>query len=106
MSEELGPTWYGVRESHPFLGREIGEPREYAEATAARLDTAVSALMEKAHLQAQEVLAKHRSALDALANELLLHETVDGQQLDAVLAAQGSASPDGEVTKPSASGQR
>ena len=104
MSEELGPTWYGVGESHPFLGREIGEPREYAEATAARLDAAVSKLVEWAHLQAQELLSSHRSALDALANELLLHETVDGQEMDALLAVQGSASPDGEVTMPSTSG--
>ena len=101
MSEELGPTWYGVGESHPFLGREIGEPREYAEATAARLDAAVSKLVEQSHLRAQQLLAEHRSALDALAHELLLHETVDGQEMDALLVGSSAASPDGEVTAPS-----
>ena len=31
MSEELGPVSYGVGETHPFLGREMAQPREYAE---------------------------------------------------------------------------
>ena len=104
MSEELGPIWYGVGETHPFLGREIGSPKEYAEATAAVLDAAVRKMVENAHHQARGLLEEHRAALDALANELLLHETVDGQQLDALLAKAGSggkaetaeASVDGE----------
>jgi len=94
MSEELGPIWYGVGESHPFLGREIGAPKEYAEATAAELDAAVRKLVEKAHRQARGLLEEHRAALDALAGELLLHETLDGKQLDALLARAGS----GEAT--------
>jgi cell division protease FtsH len=93
MSEELGPTWYGVGETHPFLGREIGTSREYAEATAAELDSAVRQMVEKAHKQARELLQKRRMCLDALAGELLLHETVDGQQLDALLAKDESCGP-------------
>ncbi len=90
MSEELGAIWYGVGETHPFLGREIGAPREYAEATAAELDSVVRQMVEKAHRQARDLLEGHRACLDALADELQLHETVDGQQLDALLTKDGS----------------
>src|SRR4029077_1942787 len=41
MSDELGPVFYGIGEEQPFLGREMALPREYAEATAARIDAAV-----------------------------------------------------------------
>jgi len=90
MSEELGAIWYGVGETHPFLGREIGSPREYAEATAAELDAAVRKIVEQAHLQARSLLEGHRACLDALAAELLAHESVDGQRLDALLAGDGT----------------
>ncbi len=90
MSEELGPIWYGAGERHPFLGRELAEPREYAEATAAQLDGAVRSLIDKAHLQAQGILKRHRSLLDALAGELLVHETLDAEQLEALLQRFGA----------------
>ncbi|MHB1417061.1 MAG: ATP-dependent zinc metalloprotease FtsH, partial [Chloroflexota bacterium] len=89
MSEELGAISYGVGETHPFLGREMGAPKEYADATAAEIDVAVRRLVERAHQQALGVLQTHRTCLDALAVELLLHESLDGSQLDALLAADG-----------------
>ena len=89
MSKELGPVWYGVGESHPFLGRELAEPREFADATAAELDATVRRILEVAHRQAADLLQKNRAALDALAEELLIHETVDAARLDELLAAHG-----------------
>ena len=47
MSDELGPVSYNVGERDPFLGREIAAPKEYAEATAARIDVAVTELLEQ-----------------------------------------------------------
>ncbi len=104
MSQELGPIWYGVGERHPFLGRELAEPREYAEATAAQLDTAVRGLMEESHRQARELLERHRPLLDALAGELLVHETLDGEQLEALLRGGGSTdgSEKGQAEPPGA----
>ncbi|MCL5027183.1 MAG: cell division protein FtsH, partial [Chloroflexi bacterium] len=87
MNEELGPVSYGVGETHPFLGRELGQPREYAEATAAQLDRAVRKLVEEAQQRACGLLETHREALDALAGELVAHETVDASRLDALLTS-------------------
>ncbi len=90
MSDQLGPVSYGLGETHPFLGREIGQAREYAEATAAKLDVAIRGLIEQAHRSARDTLEQNRTSLDAIANELLAHETVDRQQLEALLAAEKS----------------
>jgi cell division protease FtsH len=89
MTEELGPVSYGVGETQPFLGRELASPREYAEATAARIDEAVAAIIEAALVQATAIIQRARPALDALADELVAHETVDNKRLDEILVKAG-----------------
>jgi cell division protease FtsH len=91
MSPAVGPVSYGLGETHPFLGREIAQGREYSDETAAALDRAIRGIIEEAYRQARTTLEMHRSLLDALAAELVAHETVDSQQLDALLAQHGSA---------------
>jgi len=93
MSRELGPVSYGVGETQPFLGRELASPREFAEATAARIDAAVADLISAAHDQARGVLGKERAALDALAAELVAHEMVTARRLDEILAQSGAKVP-------------
>jgi cell division protease FtsH len=85
MSDELGPVAYRMGEMHPFLGRELAEPRDYAEATAADLDHAVRRLLEEAHQHARALLLEQRPVLDALVAELLLHESLDAGRLDALV---------------------
>jgi cell division protease FtsH len=89
MTDELGPVSYGIGETQPFLGRELAAPREYAEATAARIDQAVAKLLETAHEQATAIVRSARPALDALAEELVAKETVDGKRLDEIIVAAG-----------------
>ncbi len=89
MTDEVGPVSYGVGETQPFLGRELAAPREYAEATAARIDEAVTAIIIEARDLATEIIRKARPALDALADELVAHEMVDRQRLDEILVQAG-----------------
>ena len=89
MSDDLGPVSYGVGETHPFLGRELAAPREFAESTAARMDAAVQDLLEHARTRAQELLEQHRTTLDAVAEELVEHEAVDARRLDEILIGTG-----------------
>jgi cell division protease FtsH len=89
MTDEVGPVSYGVGETQPFLGRELAAPREYAEATAARIDEAVTAIITEARDRAEEIIRTARPALDALADELVAHEMVDSQRLDEILRGAG-----------------
>ena len=86
MSDELGPVSYGVGETHPFLGRELGSGRAYAESTASRIDAAVAQLLEEARARATDLLRGHRATLDTLASELVEHEIVTGARLGEILA--------------------
>jgi cell division protease FtsH len=94
MSEALGPVSYGVGETDPFLGRTVAAPKEYAEATAARIDAAVAELLEQAHASARSLLTANRPLLDAIAEELVAKETVSAARLAEIVAAQsGPAAP-------------
>ena len=89
MTDEVGPVSYGVGETQPFLGRELSAPREYADATAARIDEAVAEIIATARDQATEIIRRARPALDALADELVAHEMVDSRRLDEILVQAG-----------------
>src|SRR4029079_319940 len=93
MTDEVGPVSYGVGETQPFLGRELAAPREYAEATAARIDAAVTALIGAAHEQARALLSRERKALDGLAAELVAHEAVGAAGIDEILKEAGAKLP-------------
>ncbi|MBK6846531.1 MAG: ATP-dependent zinc metalloprotease FtsH [Proteobacteria bacterium] len=88
MSRKLGPLAYGKREEPIFLGRELGRARDYSERTAEDIDTEVRSIVEAAHQQARQVIERSRVQLDALAAALLEVETLDGQQIDDVIAAR------------------
>ncbi len=77
MSESLGPMTFGQKEELVFLGKEIGEQRDYSEAVAQKIDTEVSAIVREAHDRASQVLQQHREQLDRIANELIEVETLD-----------------------------
>ena len=99
MSEELGLAVYTVGDTQSFLGRPVPEARDSAEATAAEMDRAVRKLLDQAYGRACEILERERPLLDALAAALIARETLDAQQLDALLGAHraGAVPADGRV---------
>jgi cell division protease FtsH len=90
MSDKLGPLTYGEREEMVFLGRSIAEHRNYSESVARRIDAEVRWIISQAHDRALEVMTTHREALDQLAQQLILKETLDEGDVDALLAGATS----------------
>jgi cell division protease FtsH len=86
MSDEMGPLTYGEREEMVFLGRSIAEHRNYSETVARRIDAEVRRIISEAHKRALEVMTTHRETLDELAQQLMLKETLDEAEVDALLA--------------------
>jgi cell division protease FtsH len=86
MSERLGPMTFGRKEELIFLGREIGEQRNYSEAVAQEIDGEVRSLIEEAHNRANEVLTNYRDKLEALARRLVEVETIEAPELEALFA--------------------
>ncbi|MGC8825429.1 MAG: ATP-dependent zinc metalloprotease FtsH [Anaerolineae bacterium] len=78
MSEKLGPMTFGQKEELVFLGREIGEHRNYSEQIARLIDHEVRTIISQAYERAKAVLQEHRAVLDAVAQKLVEQETLDG----------------------------
>jgi cell division protease FtsH len=86
MSDKLGPLSFGKRDELVFLGREIGEQRNYSDEVARTIDEEVRAIIDKAYERASEVLTTHRDKLVALAEKLVAEETVDGEAFEALFS--------------------
>jgi cell division protease FtsH len=91
MSTRLGPVGFATG-SPMYLGGEEVRSRAYAEATQRVIDEEVEALLREAEQRATELLRGHRDALDRLIEDLLAHETVDGDAVQAAITGVGGAS--------------
>jgi cell division protease FtsH len=85
MSARLGPIKLGHSESQPFLGRDFGHEPDYSAQVAYQIDQEVRHLLDEAHDEALEILVENDDVLEALANYLLEHETVEGDKLTELL---------------------
>jgi cell division protease FtsH len=94
MSDTIGAVSYGGQRPTPWgaATRDVA----IADETALAIDAEVRRFLDEAHAAARKVVAENRDVLDAIADALLEKETLDGDELKAVLSgvrASGSASP-------------
>ncbi len=86
MSEKLGPLTFGQKEELIFLGREIGEQRNYSEAVAQEIDSEVRHLIDTAYQRAKDVLMANRDKLVAISQRLIEVETIGSEELETIMA--------------------
>jgi cell division protease FtsH len=85
MSERLGPVAFRDSEDHPFLGKEMAEPRRYSEHTAQVIDEEIMRLLNEAAEAAETMLTQHRAELDKLAKALEESETLDERDIEELI---------------------
>jgi len=88
MSEEIGPLTYGKKEEQIFLGREIAQHQDYSENTAMQIDKEVKKVVLAAYAEATKLLEENRDDLILVAEALLEYETLDGNEVKAVLKGE------------------
>ena len=88
MSEEMGPLTFGKQEEQIFLGREISQRHDYSENTAMQIDTEVKKIVLHSYQQAKDILQEHTEALTRLAETLLEYETLDFDDIEAVIKGE------------------
>jgi len=88
MSKKLGPLTFGRKHGAIFLGRDLGEERNYSEKIASQIDEEVRALVEKAYAAARKILETNREKLVNVANKLIEQEYLDGEELKELLRDQ------------------
>jgi cell division protease FtsH len=99
MSEKMGPLTFGKRNEQIFLGREFAQHKDYSEQTAIEIDAEVRRIVKENYAKARLLLQENLAALNALAAALLEKESLDGPDIDRIIAEnRGGADPVGPLT--------
>jgi cell division protease FtsH len=93
MSDELGTRIYGENESEVFLGRDVTTHRNLSNSMAERVDSEISRIINDQYTSAKEIIETHRDKVETMAHALMEWETLDADQIDAVMEGRDPAPP-------------
>jgi hypothetical protein len=109
MSRRVGPMAWGSQ-GQVFLGEDLMHTRDYSDETARVIDEEVERILREQEDRCRSVLRDHRGGLDLVARALLEHETIEGTEVDRLIAlaangdgGDGSSAPSDSSSTDSAS---
>jgi cell division protease FtsH len=88
MSDILGPRAYGTNNGSIFLGRELGEQRDYSEHYAEEIDNEVKRILQGNYDRAKQILLDARAKMDLLAGVLIEQETLDRAAFEELMMSE------------------
>ncbi|MBI5004154.1 ATP-dependent zinc metalloprotease FtsH [Candidatus Kaiserbacteria bacterium] len=88
MSDKMGPVAYDAAVGRTLFGGGL-EGGEQSQEVAAQIDAEVKSIITHAHKRAQDVMTEHRKALDAIAKALVEVETLERDDFEKILIANG-----------------
>jgi cell division protease FtsH len=94
MSDDLGPLSYGENEQEVFLGHSVTQQKHVSEETAHKIDLEVRRIVDEAYAQAREILTNNLEPLHRLASALLEYESLNGEEIGAILKGESVVRPD------------
>ena len=106
LSDAMGPLMYDEGGEEVFLGRTAAQPsKAMSDETALAIDKEVRAIIDKCYEKARDLLEEHRSKMDMMAEALMQYETIDSEQIDAIMEGRKPNPPsdwsDGPSDSPS-----
>ena len=88
MSEKVGVLALEGMGGRPLFGKGM-EEHDYSEKSGAIIDTEVGRIMSEAYKRAEKVLKEKKKALDAIADKLVEVETIERDEFEKILIANG-----------------
>jgi cell division protease FtsH len=85
MSDKLGPLTFGKKEEQIFLGKEIAQHRNFSESIAVDIDNEIRRIIDENCEIATKLLTDNIETLKRIAENLLERETLDTEDLTAIL---------------------
>ncbi|MBU9722014.1 MULTISPECIES: ATP-dependent zinc metalloprotease FtsH [Bacillaceae] len=85
MSDKLGPIQFGNTQGEVFLGRDINNEQNYSEAIAHEIDLEVQRILKECYERCRQILVENRDSLELVAETLLVHETLDAEQINSLI---------------------
>jgi cell division protease FtsH len=93
FSPVMGPLSYDEEEGEVFLGRSVTQHKSISDDTAERIDAEVRAIIERNYERARELIEENRGVLEAMAEALVVHETLASDQIDTIMAGRPISEP-------------
>ena len=93
MSDALGPRVYGENQSEVFLGRDFMTHKNISDATAQKVDTEISRIVEEQYARARGIIEDNRDKVEIMARALMEWETLDAAQIDDIMAGRQPRPP-------------
>lgn len=93
LSDRLGPLTYGEDEGEVFLGRSVTQHKNLSDETAHAIEEEVRNFIDKNYQRAEKILKDNIDKLHTMANALLKYETIDTNQIDAVMEGREPGPP-------------
>jgi len=88
MSEKIGPMALEKKEGPVFLGMQSTATREFSDSKAEQIDSEVHRFVMDGYATAKRILTERRQALDEISQALLEYETIDGEEVDLIIAGK------------------
>jgi cell division protease FtsH len=93
MSESLGPMVYAENEGEVFLGRSITKTTNMSEETMRKVDSEVRRIIDEQYVIARKLIEDNQDKMHGMARALLEWETIDGEQIDDIIAGRSPRPP-------------
>ena len=90
FSKQLGQVAWSSGGGDSFLGAQMAQPADCSAATTDMIDREVNEIVDIAYRRAKDLVTQNMSALHKCAELLLERETIDGEDLQAILVTEQS----------------
>ena len=93
LSDNMGPMSYGEDEGEVFLGRSVTQHKAMSDLTAKQIDEDVRAVINRNYERAKRLLEENMDKLHAMSQLLIKYETIDSDQIDAIMEGREPGEP-------------
>lgn len=93
LSDRMGPLAYSEDEGEVFLGRTVTQHKQMSDDTAHAIDEEIRGVIERNYSRAKQILIDNMDKLHAMSNALMKYETIDRDQIDAIMRGEEPKPP-------------
>lgn len=94
LSEKLGPLLYDEEDQQPFMGQAMGkQQKSFSPEIMKMIDDEIRAFIDRNYERAKKILTDNIDILHAMTEALMKYETIDGAQVDDLMARRPVREP-------------
>ncbi len=97
LSDRMGPLSYSEDEGEVFLGRSVTQHKHMSDDTVHAIDEEIRDVIERNYQRAKTILVENMDILHAMTAALMKYETIDSQQIAAIMRGETPPPPSGWI---------